>query len=157
MARQWRLGAVVAVAIGMAVAAGGALAQSGAEQVKIRQQHFKDQGKAFKAVVDELKKDSPDKALIAANADKLKASSSQLPTWFPKGSGAETGVKTAAKPEVWADAAGFAAAAERFKAEGAKFDETAHGGDLDAIKAGARALGGACKNCHDKYRVPDKT
>jgi cytochrome c556 len=156
MARRWKMGAM-ALAVGVAVAAGGALAQGGGDAVKIRQQHFKDQGKAFKAIVDELKKDSPDKGLIAANADKIKVFSSQLPTWFPKGSGAETGVKTAAKPEVWTDAEGFAAAAERFRTEGATFDDTAHGGDLDAIKAGARALGGACKNCHDKYRVPDKT
>jgi cytochrome c556 len=157
MAKQWKLGAAVALAVGIGVAAGGAFAQGGADAVKVRQQHFKDQGKAFKGVIDELKKDQPDKALIAANAEKLKVSSSQLATWFPKGSGPEAGAKTEAKPEIWSDAAGFAAAADRFKAEGAKFADVAKAGDLDAIKAETRAVGGACKNCHDKYRVPDKT
>jgi cytochrome c556 len=147
----------LALAVGAAVAAGGALAQSGADAAHQREQNFKAQGRAFKGIIDELKKDQPDKALIAANAEKLKASSAALPTWFPKGSGPETGVKMEAKAEVWSDPAGFAAAADRFKAEAAKYADVARAGDLDAIKAETRAVGGACKNCHDKYRVPDKT
>ena len=151
------MGAAVALAVGLGVAAGGAFAADQAAAVQARQQHFKDQGKAFKAVLDELKKDAPDKAVVAANAAKLKASSAALPTWFPKGSGPEAGVKTEAKPDIWSDAAGFAAAADRFKTEAAKFDQLAQAGDLDAVKADVRAVGGSCKNCHDKFRVPDKS
>ena len=85
-----------------------------------------------------------------------RAAAVSWPCWFPKGSGPESGVKTDAKAEVWNDAAGFAAAANRFQGEAAKLQEIAAGGDIAAIKAQVRATGGACKNCHDKYRVPEE-
>lgn len=165
MAKRMGMGVSVALAVGLGVAAGGALAHEHLEPPKgpmqkaafTRHENFKQQGAAFKAILDELKKGDPDKAVIAGNATKLKGLAGQLPTWFPKGSGAESGYKTDAKPEVWADAAGFSAAASRLQAETVKFDQVAQSGDLDAIKAQARAVGGACKNCHDKYRVPEKS
>jgi cytochrome c556 len=152
------------VTAGLAMATGVALAGDtlptpttpGGKALVARQAHFKDQGAAFKALNDELKKDAPDKAAIAADAGKLKANGVALPTWFPKGSGPETGLKTAAKPEVWTDAAGFEAAAGKFQTETAKLADVASAGDLDAIKAQVRATGGACKNCHDSYRGPDQ-
>jgi len=156
----------LAITAALALAAGAALAHEGHEgpppktpggkAAWARHDNFKAQGAAFKGVIDELKKDSPDKALIAGNAAKIKASSLALPSWFPKGSGPESGVKTDAKAEVWNDAAGFAAAANRFQGEAAKLQEIAAGGDIAAIKAQVRATGGACKNCHDKYRVPEE-
>ena len=95
-------------------------------------------------------------AVLTTNANKLKASSQALPSWFPKGSGPESGVKTDAKAEVWSDAAGFAAAANKFQIEAAKFQELATAGDVAGMKAQSRVLGGTCKGCHDKYRVPEK-
>jgi cytochrome c556 len=156
--------AAAALAIGLGVAAGGALAHEHMEPPKgpmqkaaaDRHQNFKQQGGAFKAIIDELKKGDPDKAVIAANAAKLKGLAAQLPTWFPKGSGPESGYKTDAKAEAWSDGAGFAAAANRLQVETAKLDQLAQAGDIDGVKAQARAVGGACKNCHDKFRVPDK-
>ena len=128
----------------------------GGKALVTRQAHFKEQGAAFKAINDELKKDAPDKAVIAANATKVKGTAAALPSWFPKGSGPETGLKTAAKAEIWTDAEGFAAAATRLQGETTKLAEVATAGDMDAIKAQFRATGGACKNCHDKYRVPEQ-
>jgi cytochrome c556 len=29
-------------------------------------------------------------------------------------------------------------------------------GDVAGMKTQSRVVGGACKNCHDKYRVPEK-
>lgn len=165
MVKGMGIGAAVALAVGLGVAAGGALAHEHMAPPKgpmqkaafTRHENFKQQGATFKAIVDELKKGDPNKTLIATNATKLKGYASQLPTWFPKGSGPESGYETDAKAEAWSDAAGFAAAANRLQAETAKFDQIAHAGDIDAIKAQARAVGGACKNCHDKYRVPEKS
>lgn len=152
-----RFGAAFAVAIGMAVAVSGASAQSNmAAAVKARQAHFKQQGAAFKAILDQIKKDQPDPGVIRANADKLKTLSAQLPTWFPKGSGPEAGVKTGAKPQIWTEPSEFQAAAARFQAEAAKLDQLAMAGDIPGVKGEVRAVGGACKNCHDKFRVPDK-
>ena len=165
MAAKMKLGAVVALAVGLGVAASGAVAHehmgpmpksAGAKAAYMRHQNFKAQGAAFKGVLDELKKDQPDKTVVAANAAKLKALTGQLPSWFPKGSGAESGFKTDAKPEVWSDPAGFAAAANRLQVEASKLNQLAQAGDMTAVKGEVRAVGGACKNCHDKYRVPEK-
>jgi cytochrome c556 len=164
MARS-KIGVAVALAAGLAVAAGGAFAHehmgkmpttAAGKAAYQRHENFKQQGAAFKGILDELKKDSPDIKLLAANSTKLKTLASQLPTWFPKGSGAESHFKTDAKAEVWTDAAGFAAAANRLQVETSKLQQLGAAGDLAAFKAQARAVGGACKNCHDKYRVPEK-
>jgi cytochrome c556 len=159
------IGAGLALMAGLGLAAGAAFAHDdvgpmpttpGGKAAYQRHASFKAQGAAFKAINDELKKDSPDMAAISTNAAKLKISSEGLPSWFPKGSGPESGFKTDAKAEVWTDAAGVGAAANRFQAEAAKFQQLAAAGDIASVKGEVRAVGGACKNCHDKYRVPDK-
>lgn len=121
-----------------------------------RHENFKQQGAAFKAIRDELKKDAPNMALISTNAAKLKSSADALPTWFPKGSGPESKYETDAKPEIWSDPVKFAAAVKRLQVEATKFQPLAAGGDLGAIKAQVQAVGGACKNCHDSFRVPEE-
>lgn len=165
MARK-TIGWAAAAAAGLMVAAGGALAHDhmgpmpktpGGKAAYQRHENFKQQGAVFKAINDELRKGSPDKAAIARNAAALKALTARLPSWFPKGSGPESGFKTDAKPQVWSDAAGFQAAVNRLQVEASKLDQLAAAGDIAGVKAQVRATGGACKNCHDKYRVPEKT
>lgn len=152
----------LALMAGLGLAAGSSLAADtgpatpGGKALVARQTHFKEQNAAFKAINDELRKDAPDKAVITADATKMKAMAADLPSWFPKGSGPETGLKTAAKAEIWTDAEGFAAAAAKLQEETAKLEQVAMAGDMDAIKAQVRATGGACKNCHDKFRAPDQ-
>ena len=142
----------LALAVGFA---GVALAQTpGAKAAAARHENFKSLGSTFKGLNDELKKDAPDKAVMAAAGAKMKAASAKLPTWFPKGSGIEVDPKSEAKAEVWSDAAGFAGAVKNFQAEAGKLQIATASGDVAAIKAQARATGGACKGCHDKYRVP---
>ena len=155
--------AALALMAGLGLAAGAAVAADAVfpntpigNAVKARHEHFKQQGGAFKAINDELKKDAPSMAVITPAAVKVKASAADLPNWFPKGSGPESKLETDAKPEVWNDAAGFQAAAKKFQAESTKLAAVATAGDLDAVKAQAKATGGACKNCHDTYRVPKK-
>lgn len=159
MVLDWKCGAAIALAVGVSVAAGGAFAldAQGQAAATTRHNNFKAQGAAFKGLLDELKKDTPDKVVIATNAAKLKASAAALPTWFVKGSGPDDGVKTEAKPEAFADAAGFSAAAARLKDETAKLDALAQAGDIAGVKGEVRNVGGACKACHDKYRVPEKS
>ncbi|WP_091740043.1 c-type cytochrome [Phenylobacterium immobile] len=146
----------LALVAGIATAAPAALAQSAAAKAATaRKENFKQVGATFKAIRDEMAKGSPDPAVIKAGAQKLNGLARQLPGWFPRGSGAEAGVKTGAKPGVWTDAAGFAAAVRGFQGETTRFQQLAMAGDMDAAKGQIRALGGACKTCHDKYRVPE--
>jgi cytochrome c556 len=149
-----------AMALTAGLAAGAALAQDtapapstpGGKAVLARQAHYKELNGASRAINEQLRSDAPDKAAIGAGAAKMKALAADLPGWFPKGSGPEAGVKTAAKAEIWTDAEGFAAVATKLQAETAKLADVAAAGDMDAIKAQVRATAGACKTCHDKYR-----
>jgi cytochrome c556 len=127
----------------------------GGKAVVARQAHYRELNAAFRAINDELKKDTPDKAAIAANAGKMKALAADLPGWFPKGSGPEAGQPTRAKAEIWTDAEGFATVASGLQAETAKLEQVALAGDIDALKAQARATGAACGACHSKYRGPE--
>lgn len=157
MALKTKLAALV-LAVGLT--AGAALAQDntaapttpGGKAVVARQAHYKELNGAFRAINEQLKAETPDKAAIGVGAGKMKALGADLASWFPKGSGPEAGVKTAAKAEIWTDAEGFAAAATKLQGETAKLADVATAGDMEAIKAQVRATGGACKICHDKYR-----
>lgn len=155
MALKTLTGLALLAGLGAAAAAGAQEPPStpGGRAVLARQAHYKDLNKAFGGIGGELRKDAPDKALIAANAGAAAGLAKDLPAWFPKGSGPEAGVKTAAKAEVWSDAAGFASAVTRLQDETAKLQQVAAAGDMDAIKAQFRATAGACKNCHDTYRA----
>ena len=157
-----RFGGKVAAALGVGavLAAGAALAQApaspAAQAVAQRQQNFKQLGRAFKGLIDELKKPAPDKAVLVADATRMNDLAKLEAVWFPKGSGPEARVKTGAKPLIWSDPAGFAAALRRLQGETAKLQQIAASGDVAALKVQAQATGGACKNCHDRYRVPDR-
>jgi cytochrome c556 len=144
---------IAALGVAAGAAAQDAPATPGGKAVLARQAHMKELNKTFGGLAAELRKDAPDKAALATGATTVAGLAKDLPTWFPKGSGPEAGVKTAAKAEVWSDAAGFAAAVTKLQDETTKLQQGAAGGDLDAVKAQARAVGGACKNCHDQYRA----
>jgi cytochrome c556 len=113
-------------------------------------------GGAFKAVDDELKKRSPDwDNAILPNAQTVQSRSSYLLTWFPKGSGPESGVKTYALPAIWQKVDDFNKLGKAVQAQAAKLNQIAATRDASALKVQAVALGKACKACHDSYRSPD--
>jgi cytochrome c556 len=122
------------------------------QTMEARELHMKDLGGSFKSVKDQLKSPSPNLALIRLAAQEVQYASDDLPSWFPVGSGPETGVETRAFPEVWKDTEGFATAAKQFQTEAAALNETAKGSDLDAIQSRASAVGRTCGGCHDTYR-----
>ena len=64
-----------------------------------------------------------------------------IPNWFPVGAGAESGLKTRAKPEIWSDNATFLATANGLEIQAAKLEAVADGGDLMAV-SGRRARTG---------------
>ncbi|MGJ8618240.1 MAG: c-type cytochrome [Sulfitobacter sp.] len=70
--------------------------------------------------------------------------------WVP---GTEQGAVdgSRAKAEIWSDAAGFA---DKFAALEKASAELMGVADVDALKAGMGAVGGACKACHESYRGP---
>jgi cytochrome c556 len=138
------------------VAAGTAQPADIAAVMQARHDHYEEMGKAMKAIGAELKSSSPSVEAVQRHAALISGYGPQLLTWFPEGSGPESGRRTRAKAEVWSDAATFRERALAFEAESARFDRIARSGDLAAIRAAVPALGQACKNCHDRFRGPEE-
>ena len=141
--------------LALAVIAGSVTAADQAAVIHDRKAHFKEIGRAAKAIHEALGASSPDAAAIQASARQIDQLAPQIPGWFPAGSGAEAGVKTGAKPDIWTHPADFKAAAAGFAAEAHVFDAKAASGDVAAMRAEFPALGKACKTCHDQFRQKD--
>jgi cytochrome c556 len=140
----------------MVMVSGGfvAAAPTPAEIIKTRQDDLKAMGGAAKAIGDQLKSGMPDMKIIAEDAKKIDGYATELPTWFPKGTGEEAGVKTAAKPEIWAMPADFKMDADNLKTEADKLVQVVATGDAAQIGAQMQATGKACGACHKMFRVP---
>ncbi len=142
----------IAAFVAAGVTATAAWAATPAQTISARQANFKQMGRAFKAVGDQLKQSAPDVATIRTNATIIAQSAGRVHSGFPRGSGPEAGVKTAALPIIWQDNRDFQAKANQLVGAARGLKRAADGGNLDAIKAAVPALGGACKGCHDKFK-----
>jgi cytochrome c556 len=157
---RFKVRTIAILAAGAALTiSGGYLAAAGptpAEIIKTRQSHLKDMGEQAKAIGGQMKSGTLDKTIMTDAAKKIAAYAHDLPTWFPKGTGPEAGVKTAAKPEIWAQPADFQAAAEKLQPEADKLVEVIATGDAAAIGAQLQATGKTCQGCHKPFRVKEE-
>jgi len=64
-----------------------------------------------------------------------------------------SGVKSAAKPEVYSDMAKFRAAADTLEAETVKLGTAARAKNEAGVRASFGGVAKACGNCHDSFRV----
>jgi cytochrome c556 len=112
---------------------------------------MKDLGASFKIVRDQLKQSSPDMAAIKLASENIRKSAEAMSTWFPTGSGTESGVKTGAKPEIWNDAATFDSKRSNFYEAARRFKKITESGDIAAISTDVRPLSTTCKGCHDLF------
>ena len=135
---------VVAVVVG-----GAAVAVIAADAFHDRHMAMEAVGDAMKPLGAMAKKAAPfDAAVVKASATTIADNLKKAQGLFPAGSG---GGESRAKAEIWTDAAGFE--------KGMK--DVARGGRRPPVRLGrgrvrprAGALGGSCKSCHDKYRLP---
>lgn len=127
-----------------------------AAAVQARQDNFKAIGGAFKALRGELEKDAPDYALIAAKAGDINARARRIGGLFPAGTGTAGGFKTEALPAIWSKPDAFKAAVQRLVDESGKLQGLAAKRNKQAVAAQAMAMGGACKGCHDQFRLAAK-
>jgi cytochrome c556 len=120
------------------------------DAIKYRQSAFIVMASQFGRMQSTVKGQVPyDAAAIKANVALVKTLST-LP-WGAFGPGTEG--KSAAKPEVWSDAAGFKAAQTKFEGAVVKLSAAADSSDLDKLRAAFGDVGASCKACHDAYRV----
>lgn len=120
-----------------------------------RQSALRDIGAAFKGITDELKRPTPSLPIIRQYAHQIDDLSKHQQRWFPAGTGPESEIETAARPEIWKQPAEFKAAQKTFGEQALKLAQVADGNDLGAIKAQWQALGKTCKGCHEKFREKD--
>jgi cytochrome c556 len=146
---------ITLAAVGLLCLGGGASAQGArtpaADIVEARQAAMMLSGvavNAIKAAVDAGQPIASQRFATRALARWAHA----VPGAFPAGSGAEAGVRTTAKPEVWSDRAGFEAKAADYAAAADRLAELAAGDDAAAFAAQLVVVRASCQSCHDGYK-----
>jgi cytochrome c556 len=147
--------AVALVGITVALPA-AAQFQKPEDAIKYRQSVFTVMANHFGRIGAMAQGRVPFDAKAAAENAVIVSDMAKLP-WAAFVEGSDKGAPIRAKPEVWKDNAKFKGAAEKLVAEVAKLDAAAKSGNFDAVKAAAGAVGGACKNCHDDFRLDKYT
>lgn len=135
------------ISIGLAGAWGvGLAAENPAHQRHEAMETVQESFKPLRAIA--VKEAAFDAAVVKKNAGTIAEKLKEAHGLFPEGSG---GGDSRAKPEIWSDRAGFDQAMKdaitAATAMAAVTDEAAY---VPAMKT----LGGSCKGCHDKYRLP---
>lgn len=125
------------------------LAYAQADAIKARQDLYKVNGGAMKAIKASIDANGP-AAAAASEAAKLVNTFKAVPAHFPAGS--DKG-DTKASPDIWKSKADFDKLNADALAAATKLEMAAKGGDMKMVAADFGALGGACKACHDKYRL----
>lgn len=115
---------------------------------------YRELGAAFKGVNDSLRGSEVQTVILGQYTRQIRNYARLQYTWFPTGSDAGTGIKTKVKAEVWTRPAEFRAAQDAFARSAEAFQRTVQAGDARAIRTAARSLGGTCKACHDRFRLP---
>lgn len=125
--------------------------------IRDRQARYQEIGNAMRGINRELRTGAPSVAAIRRHAALIARYAPHVFSWFPRGTGPETGLRTRAKAEIWTDNGTFRQRARAFAAEAARFDRTARGGgNIAALRAGMSALAVTCRNCHDRFRGPEQ-
>jgi cytochrome c556 len=146
---------LTAAAVAAIITTAAAQSPSPADQIRERQAHYKQMGGAMKGIGDQLHSDAPSIDAIRQGSHVILTFAPQLLRWFPRGTGAEAGVRTRALPEIWSDNQNFRRAGAALLVAARTLDAAAQRGDLDAIRAAAPQVAHACGNCHDTYRAPE--
>ncbi len=154
MNKLWRLGvaaASMAVLLGVAAVAE---AQMASQQIEARQKIMKGNGAAAKALTDIVKGEQPwNQQAVVDALTSINTGAKAIPADFPKGSGPEAGVKTAALPAIWENFSDFTAKAKALEDVSGKLLQLAKANDEAGVKAGFGDMGKACGACHQTYRA----
>lgn len=142
---------VLAALIGAAALPAFAQFQKPEDAIEYRQSVMTVMGHHFGHIGAMVNGKAPFDAAAAAKDADLVAMMAHLP-WNAFGPGTDKGHDTAAKPEIWSDAAKFKAAADKTQDEAAKLATVAKGGKLDEIRVQFGATAKSCKACHDDFR-----
>lgn len=136
------------LAAALMLTAGVAIAADATDPtVKAWQQSMDANGAASKTLGEMASgKTAFDGAAAAAAKDALIADSGEIANLFKT---AASDPASKASPDIWTNWDDFVAKANALSTAAAALDVTS----ADTIKTGMAAIGGACKDCHSKYRM----
>jgi len=121
--------------------------------IAARQANFKKMGGAMKSLKDNLASGAISKAEAIAAAKTLAATGRAQTGLFPTGSGPSSGLRTDALPAVWTNRAAFDSQMKAFIAQADKLAVAANSGNIEAINAQFKVVGGTCGSCHRQFRT----
>jgi cytochrome c556 len=108
-------------------------------------------GDAMKAMAAIVRNQTPFSAeTVQSQASTVVENLDKASALFPPGSD-KGDTETAAKPEIWTDADGFAEAMKAAQAAAAELQQVTK---EDQFRPAFGKLGGACQSCHERYRKP---
>jgi len=142
---------MLALSAGLSIALAGAWGVARAADNPAHQRHeaMETVQESFKPLRAIAVKESPfDAAVVKKNASTILEKLKEAHGLFPEGSG---GGDSRAKAEIWSDRAGFDKAMQEAQAAAAAMAAVT---DEAAYMPAMKTLGGTCKACHDKYRLP---
>lgn len=141
--------AIVSFVAAAAVSGGAAMIVVASDAFHDRHMAMESIGDAMKPLAAIAKGEAPfDAAVVKSNATTIADNLKKAHGLFPAGSG---GGESRAKPEIWTDAAGFDKSMKDAHEAAVALQSVT---DEAAFKPALGALGGNCKSCHDKYRLP---
>jgi cytochrome c556 len=154
--------ALVAGAVVVAPVA-ASFAQDAERTIKVRRAAMKELSTHNKAIAAFLKGTNDPKKVKALGTlgdmeirvQAIAGTARRIVALFPKGTGmnAFPGKKTGAKVEIWSDAAGFKAAADKLMTLAAAAEKAAASGDEKAFAAAFGKVGkDGCGGCHKTFR-----
>ena len=148
-----KLLALILVMIGVSGAVFLARAQSESTTSAVEARHAGFEGilSALRQIDREAKAEQPDLAAMASSNARLIELEAEIPSWFPLGSGTESGAKTTARPEIWTDRQGFVEKAAASLAAARGLSTSVRTGNLEAIRDTERTLVKTCQACHHAY------
>lgn len=147
------LGVATMALVGVAV--GQTPARTPAQLIQARQAGYKQIQGAMKGLSDQLRASEPSLPTIRQHSAVIARLAPQVSGWFPAGTGAEAGVRTRAKAEIWSSGPAFRTASVNLVVAARRLDAAAQANDLAAVRAAVPGLGGACRECHDQFRGPE--
>ena len=154
MMKSWKLAITGAVLMGLGGYGALAAAPNIVAAVQARQANYKEIGGSFKAINDELKSGSPDMNTVRPAARDIASRAAHTLKFFPRGSGPESGLKTRAKADIWANQAEFVRVQQEMISSANALNTAAMAGDVGRMQSARGVLGGTCKTCHDRFRAP---
>lgn len=152
---RWKFSLVAAAALAASVLLIAAVwADDFASVVADRQAGMKAMGGKLKTIKS-FAESGDGQADAAEAAALLVATAKSIPGWFPAGSGLDGfSGKTAAKPEIWSDAAKFKATAATFQTDALALQQAIAAGDKAAAAATFETMGReGCGACHGAFRA----